>query len=233
MPKATADDADQSERQRISSPSATRISGSRATSPTPISRRPLPSRAAPMRRRHLCGHGRERRHRARQRPSLAPVERPEAVQGDDHGQAHRHGPQDLRESIGRLLPGRLTVVVTRDRAYRVEGGEVAGSLDEAIRLATARARCMPAADEICIIGGGRDLRRGPAARRPALRDPRAGRIRGRYAVSADRPGDLAPRRGRGASGRHARQPCDALCRLREAGVCGMKESHGGRGSQQA
>ncbi|MET0599722.1 MAG: dihydrofolate reductase [Mesorhizobium sp.] len=58
------------------------------------------------------------------------------------------------ESIGRLLPGRLTVVVTRDRAYRVEGGEVAGSLDEAIRLATARARCMPAADEICIVGGG-------------------------------------------------------------------------------
>ncbi len=58
------------------------------------------------------------------------------------------------EGIGRLLPGRLNIVVTRDRAYRVEGGEVAHSLDDAIRLAAARTRCAGAAEEVCVIGGG-------------------------------------------------------------------------------
>jgi dihydrofolate reductase len=54
----------------------------------------------------------------------------------------------------RPLPGRLNIVVTRDTAYRAEGGETAGSLRDAIALARARARCMAAADEICVIGGG-------------------------------------------------------------------------------
>jgi dihydrofolate reductase len=54
----------------------------------------------------------------------------------------------------RPLPGRLNIVVTRDKAYRAEGGETAGSLRDAIVLARARARCMTAADEICVIGGG-------------------------------------------------------------------------------
>ncbi len=126
------------------------------------------------------------------------------------------------ELIGRILPGRLTIVVTRDRAYRVEGGEVAGSLDEAIRLATARARCMPGADEICIVGGGQIYAEAlPRADRLCV-TACAGRVRGRHAVSADRPRDMASRRGRRASGRPARQPCDTLCRLREAGVCGRK-----------
>lgn len=53
----------------------------------------------------------------------------------------------------RPLPGRLNIVVTRDKAYRAEGAEVVGSLQDAIALAAARARLMPEADEICIVGG--------------------------------------------------------------------------------
>ena len=39
------------------------------------------------------------------------------------------------ESIGRPLPGRRTIVVTRDPTWTQPGCERAGSLDEAIRLA--------------------------------------------------------------------------------------------------
>jgi dihydrofolate reductase len=56
--------------------------------------------------------------------------------------------------LGKPLPGRLNIVVTRDRAFRAEGAEVAGSIDDAIALATVRARCMAGIDEICVIGGG-------------------------------------------------------------------------------
>ncbi|KQZ81410.1 diacylglycerol kinase [Mesorhizobium sp. Root157] len=58
------------------------------------------------------------------------------------------------ESIGRLLPGRLNIIVTRDKAYRVEGGEVANSLEDAIKLAAARSRCDGGVEDVCIIGGG-------------------------------------------------------------------------------
>ncbi len=58
------------------------------------------------------------------------------------------------QGLGRPLPGRLNIVVTRDRSFRAEGAEVAASLADAITLAKARARCMAGADEICVIGGG-------------------------------------------------------------------------------
>lgn len=58
------------------------------------------------------------------------------------------------EGIGRPLPGRLNVVVTRDRDWRADGVEVAHSLEDAVRLATIRARCMAGVEEICVIGGG-------------------------------------------------------------------------------
>ncbi|WP_027168778.1 dihydrofolate reductase [Mesorhizobium sp. WSM3224] len=58
------------------------------------------------------------------------------------------------EGIGRPLPGRLNIVVTRDKAWRAEGIEVAHSLDDAITLAKARGRCMAGAEEICVVGGG-------------------------------------------------------------------------------
>ena len=54
----------------------------------------------------------------------------------------------------RPLPGRLNIVVTRDKAYRGEGGETAGSLSDAVALAKIRGRCMTGVDEICVIGGG-------------------------------------------------------------------------------
>ena len=58
------------------------------------------------------------------------------------------------ESVGRPLPGRLNIVVTRDRAWRAEGVETAASLDDAITLARTRMRCMAGADEIVVAGGG-------------------------------------------------------------------------------
>ena len=57
----------------------------------------------------------------------------------------------------RPLPGRLNIVVTRQRDYQAEGAETASSLDEALSLAAARA---PAdVDEACIVGGGEIYRR--------------------------------------------------------------------------
>ncbi len=40
-------------------------------------------------------------------------------------------------SIGRILPNRLNIVVTSDKNYKVEGGEVAHSLNEAIEIAAS------------------------------------------------------------------------------------------------
>jgi len=50
------------------------------------------------------------------------------------------------ESIGRPLPGRRSVVVTRNRSFSAAGAEVVHSLDEAV------ARCADA-EEIFVIGG--------------------------------------------------------------------------------
>lgn len=48
------------------------------------------------------------------------------------------------------LPGRTNIVITRDPHYRAEGAIIAGTLDEALRIAAAS----PGGDEICVIGGG-------------------------------------------------------------------------------
>jgi dihydrofolate reductase len=50
------------------------------------------------------------------------------------------------ESIGRPLPGRRSVVVTRDRTYSAAGAETVHDLDEAIGLCAG-------SDEIFVIGG--------------------------------------------------------------------------------
>ncbi len=50
------------------------------------------------------------------------------------------------ESIGRLLPGRTTVIVTRQRDFRVAGAIIADSLDAALAACGAD-------DEVFIIGG--------------------------------------------------------------------------------
>jgi dihydrofolate reductase len=53
------------------------------------------------------------------------------------------------ESIGRPLPGRTTIVVTRQHDYQLpEGVHIAGSLDEAIDIAAARNE-----EEAFVVGG--------------------------------------------------------------------------------
>jgi dihydrofolate reductase len=64
------------------------------------------------------------------------------------------------ESIGRPLPGRESIVVTRQQGYRAEGARVAGSLKEALDLAGRDA---------FVIGGGEIYREAlPLARRVEL-----------------------------------------------------------------
>ncbi|NKB83561.1 dihydrofolate reductase family protein [Brucella grignonensis] len=57
------------------------------------------------------------------------------------------------ESIGRPLPGRPNIVVTRDAAFTAEGVQVVGSLEDAIDLGRRLAAELNV-DEVCIIGGG-------------------------------------------------------------------------------
>lgn len=54
------------------------------------------------------------------------------------------------DSIGKPLPGRLNVVITRSHDWRADGAERASSLDEAIEISRQHAD----AKEICVIGGG-------------------------------------------------------------------------------
>ena len=57
-----------------------------------------------------------------------------------------------RQAIGRPLPGRANIVVTRDPSYRAEAAEVVHDLTAAIELAARRAE-EAEAEEIMIIGG--------------------------------------------------------------------------------
>jgi dihydrofolate reductase len=59
------------------------------------------------------------------------------------------------ESIGRALPGRETIVVTRDPAFAPRGVLVAHELDAGLDLAAERASAMRA--EEIIIGGGAEI----------------------------------------------------------------------------
>lgn len=56
------------------------------------------------------------------------------------------------ESIGRPLPGRTNIVVSRRDGFRAGGCEVAASLDEALELAGRAAR-REGVDEVVVIGG--------------------------------------------------------------------------------
>lgn len=50
------------------------------------------------------------------------------------------------EAIGRALPGRQNIVVTRNPDFRAEGAQAAGSLEQALELARG--------EEVMVIGGG-------------------------------------------------------------------------------
>jgi len=56
------------------------------------------------------------------------------------------------ESIGKPLPGRETVVLTRDPAFAPAGVHAARSWDEAVATGTKRAQAM-GADAIAVVGG--------------------------------------------------------------------------------
>ena len=51
------------------------------------------------------------------------------------------------ESIGRALPGRRNIVITRDDAYELADADVAHGIDDALALCASE-------DEVMIIGGG-------------------------------------------------------------------------------
>jgi len=56
------------------------------------------------------------------------------------------------ESIGRPLPGRSNIVISRDREFSASGVQVVASLDEAVALADKIAQ-IDAAAEVVVIGG--------------------------------------------------------------------------------
>jgi dihydrofolate reductase len=53
------------------------------------------------------------------------------------------------ESLGRALPGRLNLVLTRGGRVPFEGMQAVASVDEAVAIAEAQQ-----AEELCVIGGG-------------------------------------------------------------------------------
>lgn len=65
------------------------------------------------------------------------------------------------QSIGKPLPGRANVVVTRDRGFAAEKVTIATSPENALSLATTLA-VAEGLDEICIIGGGEIYRQAMA-----------------------------------------------------------------------
>jgi len=56
------------------------------------------------------------------------------------------------ESIGKPLPGRDNIVITRDRGWKAEGVKVAHDIDQALTVAKACAEVC-GAEEIMVIGG--------------------------------------------------------------------------------
>ena len=61
------------------------------------------------------------------------------------------------ESIGRPLPGRPNIVITRDATFSAPGAEVVSSVEEGL-VAAGREAAALGVDEICIIGGGQIYR---------------------------------------------------------------------------
>jgi dihydrofolate reductase len=55
------------------------------------------------------------------------------------------------ESIGKILPGRLNVIISKRLNYKIDGAVVVGSPEEAIAKI---AETLPKVEEVMIIGGG-------------------------------------------------------------------------------
>ncbi len=58
------------------------------------------------------------------------------------------------ETIGKPLPNRTNIIITRDKNYSAPGCIVTHSLEEALRLATLAQGKAPEGNEIFIMGGG-------------------------------------------------------------------------------
>nr|WP_160154823.1 dihydrofolate reductase [Microbulbifer sp. ALW1] len=70
------------------------------------------------------------------------------------------------ESIGRPLPGRKNIVITRNPDWRAEGVSLAASLEQALALAAQAAAAGDGAEEIMVIGGAEIYRQAmPLAQR--------------------------------------------------------------------
>jgi dihydrofolate reductase len=94
------------------------------------------------------------------------------------------------ESIGRALPGRETIVMTRDPAFAPSGVLVVHNLDAALDLAAERAHAV-GVDEI-IIGGGAEIYAQTIARAHHLFVTEVALdAEGEAAFSADRPAGVA------------------------------------------
>ena len=89
------------------------------------------------------------------------------------------------DSLGRPLPGRTNIVITRDPAFSVEGVIAARSIDQALMIAGSHAGA-DKVDEICIIGGGDIFRQIVEPRRQAICDLGPGRSRRRCGFPPDR-----------------------------------------------
>jgi len=57
------------------------------------------------------------------------------------------------ESIGRPLPGRMNIAISRNPDFSARGVDVAASLEEALQLAEVSVRGRAADTQICVIGG--------------------------------------------------------------------------------
>ncbi|MBU2632580.1 dihydrofolate reductase [Patescibacteria group bacterium] len=63
------------------------------------------------------------------------------------------------DSIGRILPNRTNIIITRDKDYKVGGAVVVNSLEEAIKLSKQKLTSQKNLDSgIFIIGGGEIFR---------------------------------------------------------------------------
>jgi dihydrofolate reductase len=58
------------------------------------------------------------------------------------------------DSIGRPLPGRLTIVITRDGSFHAEGVLTSSSIEEAVQLAERSASRTINAERVMVAGGG-------------------------------------------------------------------------------
>ena len=116
-------------------------------------------------------------------------------------------------SIGKPLPGRTNIVVSRDPGFAPEGVVVARSIDAALSAARDDAQ-QRGADEIVVIGGTDIfMQTMPLADRMEITHVHA-TAGGRYVFSADRCDTMARRGAQRPSSRAARRGCLQLRHLR-------------------